>query len=61
MSISFDAPWHRRGQYLLEWMLLFVAVAAVAIMMAPYVKRAIGAGVDSIQKQLNGAMRDNRP
>ncbi len=49
------------GQYSLEWIVLFIAVAAAGILMRDYVRHAMRANVKSTEMQLNGAMNDNRP
>ena len=49
------------GQYTLEWAVLMMAVAAVVVLMAPYVRDSLRANVKSTEMQLNAAMQDNRP
>ncbi len=51
----------RRGQYLLEWALLFTAVVVAAGVMTYFVKDSLAARVKGTEMQLNGAMHDNRP
>ncbi len=50
-----------RGQYLLEWTLLFAAVVFAVGVMTFFVKDSLAAKVKGTEMQLNGAMRDNRP
>jgi len=45
----------------MEVVVLFAAVSIAAILMATYIRQGMGAGVKSVEMQLNGAMRDNRP
>jgi uncharacterized protein (UPF0333 family) len=50
-----------RGQYTLEWAVMFMAVVAALALMLTYVRDAMRAGVKSTEMQLNSAMQDNRP
>ena len=51
----------RRGQYTLEWAMVFTAVVLAITAMATYVRNAMRATVKSTEIQLNSAMADNRP
>lgn len=61
LHITHSTLHNLRGQYAMEVVVLFAAMSIAAILMATYIKQGMGAGVKSVEMQLNGAMRDNRP
>ena len=49
----------RRGQSLLEYAVLIVAVVSALVVMSDYVRRAFNAHAEAIEEELNGATEDN--
>ena len=49
------------GQTAVEWAMVMAAIVAAAVIMRPYIVRAIRAGAQSTEMQVTGAMQDNRP
>ena len=53
--------WMRRGQSMLEYALLVVAVSSAVVLMSDYVRRSLNGFSRSLQQELMGAEKDNRP
>ena len=51
----------REGQHAIEWAVLLSVVVIAITMMKEYLYAAMKASAKTIELQLNGAMRDNRP
>ena len=49
------------GQSMLEYAVLVGAVTAAIVIMSDYVRRAFNAHARGLEKELNGAVTENRP
>jgi hypothetical protein len=50
-----------QGQSTMEYAIMLAAVVAAVVVMGGYVREAMNAHGNSVEEQLNGAVRDNRP
>lgn len=60
-SVIEQPRWRWRGQSTLETVVTIAAVTIALVVMADYVRRALNAHAESLERQLNGATDENRP